>query len=266
MLVAIDIGNTNITMGLMDGDQLVGRYRLTTKARRSSDEFGLMLQTFTNRESISKEHIDDVIITSVVPKVMHSCINGVIKFFGINPIIVRPGLKSGISVQLENPKSVGADRIADCAGAFHHYGGPVLVIDFGTATTYDYVDENGCFKAGVISVGIETGANALWSQAAQLPEIEIKKPKTILQRNTQSEMEAGIFYQYLGGVEYTIRQFMRETGRKDMKVIATGGLGRVINNHTPLIDTYDPDLIFKGLNIIYKKNKDEKKSIARPSR
>ena len=190
---------------------------------------------------------------------MHSCRNGVIKFFGIDPIIVRPGLKSGISVQLENPKSVGADRIADCAGAFHHYGGPVLVIDFGTATTYDYVDENGCFKAGVISVGIETGANALWSQAAQLPEIEIRKPKTILARNTQSEMEAGVFYQYLGGVEYTIRQFKKESKQKELKVIATGGLGRVIHNHTPLIDTYDPDLIFKGLNIIYKKNKKEEK-------
>lgn len=199
MLVAIDIGNTNITMGLIDHEELVGRYRLTTKARRSSDEFGLMLQTFTQRENIRKEDIDDVIITSVVPKVMHSCRNGVIKFFGIDPIIVRPGLKSGISVQLENPRSVGADRIADCAGAFHHYGGPVLVIDFGTATTYDYVDEKGCFKAGVISVGIETGANALWSQAAQLPEIEIRKPKTILARNTQSEMEAGFFINILEG-------------------------------------------------------------------
>lgn len=255
MLVAIDIGNTNITMGLIDNEKLIGRYRLTTKARRSSDEFGLMLQTFTNRENIQKEDIDDVIITSVVPKVMHSCRNGVIKFFGIDPIIVRPGLKSGISVQLENPRSVGADRIADCAGAFFHYGGPVLVIDFGTATTYDYVDENGIFKAGVISVGIETGANALWSQAAQLPEIEIKKPATILARNTQSEMEAGVFYQYLGGVEYTIRQFKKESKQKNMKVIATGGLGRVLHEHTPLIDTYDPDLIFKGLNVIYKKNK-----------
>lgn len=255
MLVAIDIGNTNITMGLIDHEKLIGRYRLTTKARRSSDEFGLMLQTFTNRENIQKEDIDDVIITSVVPKVMHSCRNGVIKFFGIDPIIVRPGLKSGISVQLENPRSVGADRIADCAGAFFHYGGPVLVIDFGTATTYDYVDENGVFKAGVISVGIETGANALWSQAAQLPEIEIKKPATILARNTQSEMEAGVFYQYLGGVEYTIRQFKKESKQKNMKVIATGGLGRVLHEHTPLIDTYDPDLIFKGLNVIYKKNK-----------
>ena len=117
------------------------------------------------------------------------------------------------------------DRIADCAGAFYEYGGPVLIVDFGTATTYDYVDENGCFKAGTIGVGIETGANALWGQTAQLPEIEIKPPKTILAKNTQTEMQAGIFYQYLGGIEYTIKQFRKEVG-KDFKVIATGGLGR----------------------------------------
>lgn len=256
MLVCIDIGNTNITLGLIHHDQIVGKYRLTTKARRSSDEFGLMLQSFISRENIEKEDIDDVIITSVVPKVMHSCRNGVFKFFGIEPIIVRPGLKSGISVQMENPRSVGADRIVDCAGAYFHYGGPVLVIDFGTATTYDFVDEKGRFRAGVISVGIETGALALTNQTAQLPEIEIRKPKTIMARNTQSEMEAGVFYQYLGGVEYTIRQFQKQADtNKPIKVVATGGLGRIIHAHTPLIDTYDADLIFKGLNVIYKKNK-----------
>lgn len=255
MLAAIDIGNTNITIGLIDNDQLVQRYRLTTKVLRTSDEFSFTLKTFADMAGITKDDIEDVIITSVVPKVMHSCRNGIVKFFGINPIIVRPGVKSGISVQLENPKSVGADRIADCAGAFYEYGGPVLVIDFGTATTYDYVDEKGNFKAGVISVGIEAGAHALWEQTAQLPEIEIKKPKTILAKNTQSEMVAGIFYQFLGGVEHTIYQFKKQTGHKDMKVIATGGLGRVVYGYTKSIDVYDPDLIFKGLNVIYKKNK-----------
>ncbi len=255
MLVAIDIGNTNITIGMIQDDALVDRYRLTTKVRRSSDEFGFMLKTFIDQSSFEQDQVEDVIITSVVPKVMHSVRNGIVKFLGINPIIVRPGVKSGISVQLENPRSVGADRIADCAGAFYEFGGPCLVIDFGTATTYDYIDEQGRFKAGIISVGIETGANALWSNTAQLPEIEIKKPRTVLAKNTQSEMQAGVFFQFLGGVEYTIRQFKKETGQ-DFKVIATGGLGRVIYNHTQLIDVYDPSLIFKGLNVIYKKNKE----------
>lgn len=258
MIAAIDIGNTNITVGLIENDTLIDRYRLTTKARRTSDEFGVMLENFLKSADIDKTQINDVIMCSVVPKVMHSCRNGVIKFFGIDPMVVQPGIKSGISVQLENPRSVGADRIADCAGAYHYYGGPVLVIDFGTATTYDYVDENGRFKSGVISVGIETGANALWSQTAQLPEIEIKKPETVLARNTQTEMQAGVFYQYIGGVEYTIKQIRKETGYKDLQVIATGGLGRVVYGHTKLINVYDPTLIFKGLNIIYKKNKESR--------
>ncbi len=214
-----------------------------------------MLKNFLDRSNVHEKQIDAVIVSSVVPKVMHSFTNGIKKFVGIEPLIVGPGIKSGISVQLENPRNVGADRIADCAGAFSEYGGPILVADFGTATTYDYVDENGCFKAGAIGVGIETGANALWGQTAQLPEIEIKRPKTILARNTQTEMQAGVFYQFLGGVEYTIAQFKKEVG-KDMKVIATGGLGRIVCNYTKSIDVYDPNLIFKGLKVIYEKNKD----------
>lgn len=255
MLAAIDIGNTNITIGLIDNDKLVGRYRLTTTSSRTSDEFSFTLKTFADMAGITPADIDDVIISSVVPKVMHSCRNGVVKFFGVSPIIVRPGVKSGISVQMDPPRSVGADRIADCAGAYYEYGGPVLAIDFGTATTYDFVDENGSFKAGVISVGFQTGANALWTQTAQLPEIEIKKPRTVLAKSTQTEMQAGIFYQYIGGTEYTIRQIKKETGCPNLKVVATGGLGRMVSNYTKMIDVYDPNLIFKGLNIIYKKNK-----------
>ena len=134
MLVAIDIGNTNITIGIFDQDTLIGNYRLTSKVRRTSDEYGFMLKTFLDSSKVYKEDIEDVIISSVVPKIMHSFQNGIVKFLGIEPLIVRPGIKSGISVQLENPKSVGSDRIADCAGAYFEYGGPVLVIDFGTAS------------------------------------------------------------------------------------------------------------------------------------
>ncbi|MGM9911929.1 type III pantothenate kinase [Floccifex sp.] len=255
MLVAIDIGNTNITVGIFDGDIFVANYRMTTKVRRTSDEFGFMLQTFLSNSNVKKEDIEAFIVSSVVPKVMYSFVNGIKKFYGMEPIIVGPGVKTGISVQLENPKSVGADRIADAAGAFYTYGGPVLIVDFGTATTYDFVDENGCFKAGAISVGIETGANALWGQTAQLPEIEIKQPKTILAKTTKTEMQAGVFYQYLGGVEYTIRQFKKEC-KTDFKVVATGGLGTVVFKHTNLIDYYDRELIFKGLKAIYEKNKE----------
>ena len=145
MLVAIDIGNTNITVGIFNKDTFVANYRMTTKVRRTSDEFGFMLNTFLTRSNVTKENSEAIIVSSVVPKVMYSCVNGIRKFYGIEPIIVGPGIKTGISVQLENPKSVGADRIADAAGAYYTYGGPILIVDFGTATTYDYVDENGCF-------------------------------------------------------------------------------------------------------------------------
>ncbi len=257
MLVAIDVGNTNITIGFFEGESLRASFRMTTKVRRTSDEYGLTLLNFMEIEKISPAEIDDVIVSSVVPKVMHSFRNGIYKFLKIEPIIVGPGVRTGISVLLENPKSVGADRIADCAGAYSEYGGPILVVDFGTATTYDYVDEKGNFTAGAIGVGIESGANALWGQTAQLPEVEIKKPKTILARSTSTEMQAGIFYQFLGGFELTVRQFRKEIG-KPFKVIATGGLGRVICSYTELIDVYDPNLIFKGLKVIYEKTREER--------
>lgn len=252
MLVCIDVGNTNITLGIFDQDELVSSYRMNTKVRRTSDEYGTMLRNFLEASGINIEKIDGVIVSSVVPKIMHSFRNGVVKFLGIEPMVMGPGVKTGICVQLENPRSVGADRIADAAGAYHEYGGPVLVVDFGTATTYDYIDEAGNFKAGAIGVGIESGANALWGQTAQLPEVEIRKPKTVMAKNTQTEMQAGIFYQFLGGFEKTVEAFRKET-KEPFKVIATGGLGRVICDYTDLIDVYDPNLIFKGLKIIYEK-------------
>lgn len=259
MLMAIDVGNTNITIGFFEGSRLVKNYRMTTKVRRTSDEYGMDLLNFLDMAQLSKDDIEACIISSVVPKVMHSFRNAIIKFIDIMPIIVGPGVKTGIFIQLENPKSVGADRIADCAGAFYEHGGPILVVDFGTATTYDYVDEKGNFKSGVISVGIESGANALWGQTAQLPEVEIKRPATILAKNTATEMQAGIFYQFLGGFETIVKQFRKELGH-DFKVIATGGLGRIICNYTDLIDVYDPNLIFKGLKVIYDKTNEEIKN------
>lgn len=253
MLAAIDVGNTNITVGFLDGDSVLASYRMTTKERRTSDEYAVWIGSFMRLADVSHEDVEAVIVSSVVPKVMHSLRNGIIKLLGFEPLIVGPGVRTGISVQLDNPRSVGADRIADCAGAFQAYGGNILVVDFGTATTFDYVDGHGVFKAGVITTGIETGANALWGRTAQLPEVEIKRPTTILARNTQTEMQAGIFYLFLGGFEAIVRQFRKEL-KMDFKVVATGGLGRVICDYTDLIDVYDPNLIFKGLRTIYDKN------------
>ncbi len=254
MLLCIDVGNTNITIGVFDGDDLICNYRMNTKVRRTSDEYGYVLHNFLTNAKIDTDQIEGVIVSSVVPKIMHSFRNGIVKFIGVEPLVMGPGVKTGVSVQLENPRSVGADRIADVVGAIKEYGYPLLIVDFGTATTYDYVDENGVFKAGAIGVGIESGANALWGQTAQLPEVEIRKPRSVMGKNTQTAMQAGIFYQFLGGFEKTVEAFRSECG--DFKVIATGGLGRVICQHTDDIDVYDPNLIFKGLKTVYERTRE----------
>ena len=176
MLIVIDVGNTNITLGVYDKDDLIATFRLTTKLQRTSDEFGITLFSFLQTKDINPQAVEAVLISSVVPKIMHSLTNAIRKYFNIEPMIVGPGIKTGISVRTENPREVGADRIVDIAAAYYIYGGPALVIDFGTATTYDYVNENGEFEFGVTSPGIEISAQALWTQAAKLPEIEIKKP------------------------------------------------------------------------------------------
>ena len=259
MLLCVDVGNSNITLGVFDGDQLICNYRMNTKMRRTSDEYGFLLESFLRSANLNHSDIEGVIVSSVVPKVMHSFRNGIIKFLGIEPLVMGPGVKTGVSVQLENPRSVGADRIADVVGAVKEYGYPLLIVDFGTATTYDYVDEYGVFKAGAISVGIETGANALWAQTAQLPEIEIKKPRSVMAKNTQSAMQPGVFYQFLGCFEKTFEAFRKES-KTDFKVIATGGLGRVIYQYTDAIDVYDPTLIFKGLKTVYERTIEHEKS------
>ena len=254
MLVVIDVGNTNITLGVYNQDELIANFRLTTKMQRTSDEFGITILSFFRTKDINPLSIEAVLISSVVPKVMHSLTNGIRKYFNLEPMIVGPGVKTGISIKTENPKEVGADRIVDIAAAYHIYGGPALVIDFGTATTYDYVNEFGEFEFGVTSPGIEICAQALWTQAAKLPEIEIKKPESIVCRNTITSMQGGLVFGYIGQTEYIIKKVKEQVG-KDLKVIATGGLGRIIFNETDMIDVYDPDLGFKGMIIIYQKTK-----------
>lgn len=258
MLIVVDIGNTNITIGIYKGEKLIGNYRLTTKLKRTSDEYGFMIMNFLRSSNVEAHDIHDVIVSSVVPKIMHSFLNGIRKFMHKEPIVVGPGIKTGISIKAENPKAVGADRIVDAAGAYYEYGGPCLVIDFGTATTYDYVDAHGNFEFGVIALGIETSAQAMWTQAAKLPEIEIKKPKSVLAKTTTTSMQAGLVYGYIGQSEYIVKEFKKALD-VNMKVIATGGLGKIIYENTDEIDIYDRDLTFKGLKHIYQKYVAEKK-------
>lgn len=253
MLFAIDVGNTNVTIGLFDKEKLLNTFRMTTGIARTSDEYGLFLSDWLAIKKFPANSIDAVIISSVVPKVMHSLINGIVKYFHINPIIVAPGIKTGINITIPNPKVLGADRLVDAVGAFELYGGPVLVIDFGTATTHDLVLKNGSFHSGVTSPGIRMTASALSTGTAKLPEFEIKKPDTVLAKDTVTSMQAGIFYGYIGQTEYIIDKIKEESKLDDIKVVATGGLGKLISENTKKIDIYDPHLTLQGLRLIYEK-------------
>ena len=255
MLLVIDVGNTNITLGVFKREELLGTFRMTTKLPRTSDEYGIMLKELVERQGILSKDIHAVIIASVVPDIMHSLGSAMIKYFGIKPIIVSAGIKTGIRIMTENPKQVGADRIVDAVAAYTLYGGPVIVIDFGTATTYDIVGPEASFEGAVIAPGIRTSAQAMWGQAAMLPAIEIKKPETILAKETVSSMQAGIVFGQIGQVEYIVDRIRRESGYTDAKVVASGGLGNIIARETEVIDVYDPQLTLKGLRIIYEKNK-----------
>lgn len=259
MLLVIDIGNTNITLGIYNEDQLIGTYRLTTKMERTSDEFGFMLVSFLSTSSIKPEDIHDIIISSVVPKINYSFTNAIKKYIHKEPIFIGPGIKTGIDIRIDTPSSLGADRLVDAAGAYYTYGGPCIVIDFGTATTYDVVTAKGEFIGGATAPGLGISANALSSQAAKLPEVEIQKPEKIIAKNTIKSMQAGTVYGYIGQTEYIIKKIKEEYGQ-DLKVISTGGLGRVISNETDEIDIYDADLTFKGLKLIYDRNKKKENS------
>ncbi len=255
MLLVLDVGNTNITCGIYDGNRLAHTFRIMSKTPRTSDEFGAVLCDLAARQGVDPERIDGVAIASVVPNIMHSLIACVRKYFNKDPLVVGPGVRTGIRVDTPNPKEIGPDRIVDAAAAYEKHGGPILVLDFGTATTYDLVTADGRFTAGITAPGVRISAEALWMGTAKLPEIEIVMPGSILATDTTWSMQAGLMYGQIGQTEYIIKQVKKETGYDDMKVVATGGLGRIISNETDMIDEYDPDLTLEGLRLIYAKNR-----------
>ncbi len=256
MLLAIDIGNSNIVMGVMNGMELVTTFRMTTQIPRTSDEYGITMLEMLRSKGMDVDKLKDVIISSVVPDIMYSLTNAIRKYFKKKPYIVGQGLKTGVAVRTDNPRAVGADRIVNSVAAYELYGGPCMSIDFGTATTYDILNAEGEFIGGLTSPGIRISADALWQRAAQLPHIEIKKPKNILDcKNTITSMQGGLVYGYIGQVEYIIKQVKKEMNCPDMKIIATGGLAKIIKESTDVIDVFDGILTLKGLVLIYEKNK-----------
>lgn len=254
MILVIDVGNTNITCGVYEGETLKTTFRMMTKQPRTSDEYGIHFRELLRTNGINKKDIRGSIIASVVPNVMHALLGGLTRYVETNPVIVGPGVRTGIRIVTENPREIGPDRIVDAVAAYEKYGGPVLVIDFGTATTYDLVTEDGRFTAGITAPGIRISAKALWEDTAKLPEVEIKKPKTILAQETISSMQAGLVFGQIGQTEYIIKRVKKESGYENLKVVATGGLGSIIAEETDAIQIYDRGLTLEGLRIIYEKN------------
>lgn len=253
MIIVVDIGNTNITCGIFNEDNFGSIFRMTTPMPRTSDEYGILMREFMSEQDYKVNDIEDVVIASVVPNVMYSFVNGIKKYLQVEPIIVGPGIKTGIKINTENPKEVGADLIVDAVAVHELYGGPAIVIDYGTATTFELLLADGTLEAVVICPGIRLSANALFNGTAKIPELEIKKPKSILGKETISCVQAGIIYGTIGQTEYIVKKMKEEAGLHDVKVIATGGMGVTIADETDVIDIYDNMLTLKGLKEIRKK-------------
>ncbi len=254
MLLAIDVGNTNTAIGVYRGNTLVGNWRMSTIRERTSDEVGLFLISILNHAHIRTEEIRDVIMCSVAPPAMHAIVNAVKKYINKTPILVEPGIKTGINIKYENPREVGADKIVNAVGALKHYGGPLIIVDFGTATTFCAVNARGDYLGGIICPGIKISAEALFDKASMLPRIEIAKPRHIIGRTTVSSMQAGILYGFVGQVDHIVALMKQELGEEGIKVVATGGLAKLIAAESTTIDKVDSLLTLEGLKAIYELN------------
>ena len=240
MLLVVDVGNTNIVLGVYEGKEIMAHWRISTDRGRTTDEYGMLLSNlFLHDPKVNKEDVEAVIISSVVPPLNPTLERVCLRYFHKKPLFVGPGIKTGISIKYENPRELGADLIVDAVAAYEKYGGNLIIIDFGTATTY--------------SAGIGISAEALFGRTAKLPRIEIKNPGPVIGRNTVGAMQAGVLFGYVGQVEGIVARMKREMP-EDTKVVATGGLAPLISAETDVIDHIDPMMTLEGLRLIYERN------------
>jgi type III pantothenate kinase len=254
MLFVIDVGNTNLVLGVYEGDELKHNWRISTDRGKTDDEFGMLVKSLFADKGMTFADIEGIIISSVVPPLMFSLEKMCRKYFDIKPMVIGPGLKTGLNIKAENPRELGADRIVNAVAAIHHYGTPLIIVDFGTATTLCFVDEQGGYHGGAIAPGIGISTEALYSRAAKLPRIELIKPPSVIGRNTIHAMQSGIIYGFVGQVDELVRRMKMESDKKP-NVIATGGLAELIGSESNEIDIVDPWLTVKGLRLIYDRNK-----------
>ncbi|WP_368489131.1 type III pantothenate kinase [Clostridium sp. BJN0013] len=259
MILVLDVGNTNIVLGVYDDRELISVWRLSTDSKRTADEYGVQVMDLFLKSKLEPEDITGSIISSVVPTIMYSLEHMIIKYFQVSPIIVGPGVKTGINIKYDNPREVGADRIVNAVAAHEIYSRSLIIIDFGTATTFCAVTAAGDYLGGAICPGIKISSSALFEMAAKLPRVEIIRPQNIIGKNTVSSMQAGIIYGYIGQVDYIVKKMkieMMALGEEEPLVIATGGLAKLINEGTNSIDIIDSILTLTGLRLIYEKNKE----------
>lgn len=254
MILAIDVGNTNIVLGVYRGKQLLTHWRLSSIKDNSEDEYGIMILSLFDHAKLDYRDIRGIIISSVVPDKMDPLERMCRKYFGIKPMIVGPGIKTGINIRYDNPKEVGADRIVNAVAGYEIYGGPLIIIDFGTATTFCAISDKGEYLGGCIAPGIRISTDALFEHAAKLPKIELVKPPQVICKNTVSSMQAGIVYGYVGQVDYIVRKIKQELAAPHAKVIATGGLARLIAEESEVIDEINDLLTLEGLRIVFERN------------
>ncbi|MFC1847374.1 type III pantothenate kinase [Chloroflexota bacterium] len=255
MLLAVDIGNTNTTFGIFEDEKLCATWRMATRVNQMADEYAALLLNLLHHQDLEMPDIKEVALCSVVPPLTTTFMNLSQRYFHTTPLVVGAGVKTGVRIRMDNPREVGADRIADAAAAHHLYGGPIIVIDLGTATTFGIVSKEGDYIGGIIATGIATAAEALFARTAQLPRVELTHPKNVIGTNTITAMQSGIIYGYASLVEGMLARIQKELGEKAL-VVATGGYAGLIAEETAAIDKVNPDLTLVGLRLIYLMNKD----------